>query len=250
MTVGLIASRVMFPALSRIQGDAARVKRAYLRALSLTCLIAFPAIALLLAVAHPFMVTVYGPQWSGAARLLQILCIPAFVQVAVTTVGWIYQSQGRADWMFRWSLVSTAAVVGSFVLGLRWGAEGVAAAYAVCTILLAYPNIAIPGRLIGLTVSEFARAVGRIAGSAITAGAIAWGVSVLIPGSWNPAIPLTVGVLAGFASYVAMIRCFARSQLREFREVMSEYRHAAIRKAAALRSKRSAGVRGGVEIAP
>jgi len=68
--------------------------------------------------------------------ILQVFCLLGLIQSIGTTVGWIYQSQGRTDIMFRWGLVSGSIFIISFVVGLRWGALGVAVAYTVANFLL------------------------------------------------------------------------------------------------------------------
>ncbi len=148
--VNQVTTRVMFPALSRLQGQPERVKRAYLRAVGLIALVTFPLAVGLLVEAEPFVLTLYGSDWSEMILILQILCIPALFQSIGTTTGWIYQSQGRTDWLFRWGLVAGVLTIVSFAIGIRWGLVGIATAYAIRTLLLVYFNYAIPGRLVGI----------------------------------------------------------------------------------------------------
>ena len=62
---------------------------------------------------------------------LKILCPLGMVQSIFTTVGLIYTSTGRTKTLFLWNLGATPFFLLSFVLGLPWGIEGVAASYAV-----------------------------------------------------------------------------------------------------------------------
>ena len=52
--------------------------------------------------------------------------------------------------MFRWGIGASTLVLAAFILGLPWGIIGVAIAYAIASVLLFYPNFAIPFRLIDL----------------------------------------------------------------------------------------------------
>ena len=58
------------------------------------------------------------------------------IQSIVTTVGGILSSQGRTDWLLYWGILSGVFIVISFVIGLRGGILGVAAAYAAVNLIL------------------------------------------------------------------------------------------------------------------
>jgi hypothetical protein len=77
--------------------------------------------------------------------------------------------------MFRWGIVSTICLVTSFVVGVRWAMMGVAACYAIVyDSVVAYAGFAIPFRLIGLRVRDFAAALApQIGITLIMAGACA-----------------------------------------------------------------------------
>jgi O-antigen/teichoic acid export membrane protein len=204
--VNLVTTRVMFPALSRLQGDPARAKRAYLRAIGLIALVTFPVVIGLFVEARSFVLALYGPKWSEMVLILQILCIAGLFQSIGTTTGWIYQSQGRTDWLFRWGLVTGVLTIASFGVGILWGLVGIAVAYTTRTLVLVYFNYSIPGRLIGLTFSEVARQVRGVLAAALTMGLIVWLAQRQLPGGWSPAARLLVGTSVGVASYLALVR--------------------------------------------
>lgn len=204
--VNQVTTRVMFPALSRMQGDPERVKRAYLRAVGLIALFTFPATVGLLVAAKPFVLAVYGPKWSEMILVLQILCIPALFQSIGTTTGWIYQSQGRTDWLFRWGLATGVLTIASFAVGITWGLVGVAVAYTTRTLLLTYLNYTIPGKLVGLTFWDVARRVRGVFGAATTMGLVVWLVGRQLPDGWSPGTRLLVEMAVGVALYIALVR--------------------------------------------
>ncbi|NLE44026.1 MAG: MOP flippase family protein, partial [Chloroflexi bacterium] len=145
--VSSVVSRVMFPTLSQIKDDRRRVKRIYLRSISIVALITFPMMLGLLVVSESFVLALYGLQWKEIIPLLRMLSLVGLAQSIGTTTGWIYQSQGRTDWMFRWGVASGIVTLISFAIGIRWGVLGVAIAYVVRTFALTYFNFSIPGRL-------------------------------------------------------------------------------------------------------
>jgi O-antigen/teichoic acid export membrane protein len=147
--------RVMFPALSAIQDDRERVKRIYLKANRLIALVTVPTMAGLLVVAEPLILLLYGPKWEPMIPILQVFCLAAVKQPMDQTTGWLFQSQGRTDILFRWGVLAGVANILFIVVGLHWGAFGVAIAYTARVYLLWFWLISIAGGLVGLSFSEY-----------------------------------------------------------------------------------------------
>jgi hypothetical protein len=83
-----------------------RVKDMYLKSISFISLVTFPLTLGLLVVSQSFVLALFGDKWAEIIPILQVFCLLGLIQSIGTTVGWIYQSQGRTDIMFRWGLVS------------------------------------------------------------------------------------------------------------------------------------------------
>jgi O-antigen/teichoic acid export membrane protein len=152
--ISSVLGRVMFPHYSQIQSDDDRFRNIYLQMSGAISFLIFPLMLILFALAQPVILTVYGSQWLPVVVLIKILIPIAIVQSLGTTVGLIYQSKGRTDWMFRWGIVSGTMITISFIIGLRWGISGVASAYLITALFLTYPNFSIPFRLIHLNVKS------------------------------------------------------------------------------------------------
>jgi PST family polysaccharide transporter len=148
--------RVTFPALVQMQDDNARFRRAYLRSCAVVATVTFPMMMGLLAVAGPFVATLLGPQWSEVAPIITVLACVGMMQSVVATVGQIYVSKGRTDLLFRTAVVSNLFILPAFVIGLRWGALGVAVAYAITYSAVTYFLLIYAFRLVDLRLSEFA----------------------------------------------------------------------------------------------
>jgi PST family polysaccharide transporter len=177
-----VLSRVMFPSLARLQQDHARARAVYLRAQQTIALISFPLSIGLLVTAEEFVQVLYGEPWRDTAPILRVLSMVGLMQSIGSTTGWIYQSQGRTDVMLRWSLLSALPTIPAFLVGIRWGAFGVAVAYLVRGLLLVYPNHAVPGKLIGLHFTDTVRALGGVLFCAVLMGLGAWAAGVY----WKP----------------------------------------------------------------
>ena len=219
-----VLGRVMFPALSRIQDDKALVKGVYLRVNRFIALLSVPIAVGLFFCAEPLILVLFGEQWVEAAPVLKILCFLSLQQPLNSTTGWIYQSQGRTDLQLKWNFGSGVITLIAFVIGLKWGVVGVAAAYAVRGYLLWDPAIAIPGSLINMSFFEFLRNVSGIFGSALVM--IIAMVSVeQLTFTAGPLGKLIGLFLAGSATYVSALIVFRVNALPEALElVRSEWR--------------------------
>jgi O-antigen/teichoic acid export membrane protein len=214
-SVSWVVSRVMFPAFSKVQSDNVRFSRAYLRVASLIALVTFPVIFGLIATIEPFILTFLGSQWAPVVILLLILGPVGLIQSIVTTTGVIYQAKGRTDWMLRWGVVSGLLLIGSFVIGLHWGIVGVAAAYAVATAILVYPEFAIPFRLIDLRVRNLAAVLWKPFLSSLVMLLGLLGLKAALPAYVSGGWSLGILVPAGIGVYLLATWIVNRDQLRQ-----------------------------------
>ncbi|MDK1493482.1 lipopolysaccharide biosynthesis protein [Sinorhizobium sp. 7-81] len=135
-------SRVMIPLMSRIQEDKLRFRDIYLRTNWLLAAVTMPGIAAVTSAAEPTVSILFGEQWLPVAPIFAWLGIASLMQPVSSTTGWIFICQGETKTMFRWGIYSSLTTVLSFVVGLQWGAIGVAAAYAVSGYVLRVPVLA------------------------------------------------------------------------------------------------------------
>lgn len=130
---------VAVPAFSRLADVPERYRRGYCDLVEKMLMITMPFIAFLIICADWVILVVLGPQWVGAARIYAYLGIAGIVQPLVSAVGWLFITQGRTREMFRWGLIGCGISITSFLVGLPWGAVGVAAGYGLSGLLLRTP---------------------------------------------------------------------------------------------------------------
>ncbi len=133
---------VAVPSLSRVADDPERYRRAYLRMLEKITILTMPGTAFLIATSDWLVRLVLGPQWTEASRLFAILGVSALVQPVANTAGWLFVSQGRTRQLLQWGLVGSTLLVVAIVVGLPWGAAGVATAYSGVSLVVVTPLLA------------------------------------------------------------------------------------------------------------
>lgn len=127
------------PMLSLLQNEPERYRRYYLKLLYLISFISMPITMFMIVMSKQVIWLVIGRQWTNAADIFVMLGIAALIQPLITTTSWLYISRGQTRRMFNWEIVAALSVVVACVIGLQWGAYGVASGYAICRLLSFVP---------------------------------------------------------------------------------------------------------------
>lgn len=215
-----VLSRVMLPALSSMGDDPLRIASAYRRTVRTTSAVLVPFLVLVAAAAPGLVRLLWGPQWTGAVDLLQILCIAGIPQCMNASVGWLYQSQGRTATMFRVGLWTSAVGVAAIAVGLAvGGAVGVAWAILLRVWLLTPVTLMFATRVIGLRASRvILDNLPTLAIAAFVGGAV-WLLPLVVGVDRDRALVAAVQGALGAAAYIALTR-LTRPQL--FAEVRQQ----------------------------
>ena len=155
--VSSVIIRVLFPTLVQLQSDPVNFRRAYLKSVSVIAFVTFPIMLGLIAVTHDFILVVFGDKWLPMENLVPDFALVGMGQSVSTGISTILLSTGRTGTSFVLSVLGFALFLVAFVIGLRWGVEGVAAAYAIIfyTYTAAYSVYVL--RLVGVPPAEFPR---------------------------------------------------------------------------------------------
>ena len=152
---------VAMPALSRIQDDQRRYASYYTKAIQFLSFICMPLIVILAVCSKSVINIMLGSQWTGASRIFQILAITAFIQPVSSTTGLVLLSLGRSGRLLKFGIFNSLFIVLSFVVGVRWGAIGVAAAYAVANYVILFPSLWYCFRLTPVSTAVFLHGIAR-----------------------------------------------------------------------------------------
>lgn len=195
---------VVQPMLAAVQHEPERYRRLYCATISGLAHIGVPGTVGLAVFAHPMVETLLGPQWLPAATVFQLLAVAGVVQLVSSTCGWLLITTGRAAQYARLSVVTGIATVLSFLAGLPWGIEGVAAGYALGQALLVVPSFWYCSRGTSVTFGAAAAALWRPVGVTLLVAAPLLAVAVLLHSqpSW---LLLLAGVLTGVASWLVVL---------------------------------------------
>ena len=199
-----VLAPVMLPALASIQTDTSRVRWAFLRVIRLLTFVTFPMMLGLAVVAEPFVLGLFGTAWRGVIPVIQILAVVGVTQALCNPTGWIYMSQGRTDWMLWWGVGAGTFLVLAIVVGISIGTvEAVALAYLIGNLVITAPCLAVPGRLIDMTLHDVWIAIrGNLLCAIVMAVAVGAGGRALPP-DLTPLARLAIQVVIGVVVYAA-----------------------------------------------
>lgn len=134
-----VASRAMFPIMSRQQNERADMARLYFRSLTLIATITAPMMAGLWVLRDSFVLVALGEQWTEVAKLLAWMAPVGFMQSLISTTGTVFMATGRTDLLMRLGLIGSVLQVSGFLIGAQWGIEGVAICYMIANALNMIP---------------------------------------------------------------------------------------------------------------
>ena len=222
-----VISRVIFPSFARIQNDDFKLSKSYQYLTHAIALLTFPMMSGLGIISFNFTDVFFSSNWNHTllSSLILILAPVGAMQSIISTVGNIYQIKGKTDWMFRWSLFYTAVTVTGFIIGLKWGAIGVASAYLITNSLLLYPVFAFPLKLIKLSTLTFFKSFIPNLTSVILMCGFVYAFSNTIGDSVDSILNLFFSVLIGIISYICMNLIVNKKGLLEIKMTLSRYKN-------------------------
>jgi O-antigen/teichoic acid export membrane protein len=202
-----VAQGVLVPAMSQIQAETKRVANAYIRACRYLAFLILPAMIGLALVAREAVLTIYGPKWDDAGRVLQILCWVGTFQPFASLVGALFVTRGFTRWFFWWGVIASSLTVLGFVIGLRWGIIGVAFSYLIVEGLLTIFGMPFLYWKVEVPVLQLLKAMALPALAAGCMGVVVFALRTVldVKGVTAPGLILAVCVTTGCVCYGAIL---------------------------------------------
>lgn len=210
-----VLGRVLLPVFSAMQDDPDRLRAAVLRVSRASGVLFFPLVMGLAASAHNFVLVAFGPHWRGAIPLVAILAISAAPQIIASMSGLLSQAVGQTRLLSTWGNVSSLSVIVAILIGLPWGAVGVAVALTVRGYVGLPLSLTAARLSTGLGTAAFVRASAVPFMVAVFMGVVVAAVGVFTTPALGPALALAEQVLIGAAVYLLILEVAAPGALGE-----------------------------------
>jgi PST family polysaccharide transporter len=201
--LGGMLNMVSLPAFSRVKHDAVKLRGAIADGLRAVMLIAAPMCTLLMVLARPIVLTLYGGRWTSAALVLSILSFYGLISIVGILFANMLAALGLSKVVLGIQLVWLAVLFPAMYIGVRQhGIVGAAVAHIVVIVPIVLPCYIIAlNHATGVRISMLARAAFPPFACAVISAGLAWLAASPFA---SPPAQLAVGLVVGGASYLVM----------------------------------------------
>jgi len=211
---------VAFSVLSRMQAEAQRLQRAYLKSLSMIVSLTIPVVISTALFSDEIVMIVLGPRWVGVATVLRLLSPTVLVLALINPFSWFLNSTGRVARSLKIALLIAPVVILGVLVGLHYGPAGVAVGYSTAMLLLFVPTVAWAIYGTGITAHDYWDAIKRPLISGVLGGVTGWLVRFALHGALSPLAMLIFGLTLSFAVYAGTL-LFVMGQKEFFGDLLS-----------------------------
>jgi len=211
---------VAFPALSRIQHDAARLANSFLRGYSLLISLTMPVTVVCALFAEEIIRIVLGAKWMAAVPIFRLLAPVALVFAVANPLSWLVLATGRIKRGLSISMATTPLVILGIVLGLSHGPKGVALGYSLALTLLLVPIAAWSKLGTGISWTDLWRATRPTFLSGLAAGVLGLLMKLTLSERLAPGLCLLAGLSLVFCVYTWML-LFVMKQKQMYLDILS-----------------------------
>lgn len=150
-SVEAVISKVMFPALSSVQGEKERLVALTRRMMSFNAMVIFPCMLGLAALAEPTIRFLLTDKWIAAVPFLQFACIVyACRPINVANIQ-VIQARGEGGLYFKLEMIKTLVSLVLLLVSLKFGVVAIAIGRVVSTVVAVLINIKPCSDIIGYT---------------------------------------------------------------------------------------------------
>lgn len=207
-------NEIAFSAYARIQHDGAAVANAFARSVRIIMVAALPFYFGLAVTSEPLVLTVLGEKWAEAVPVVHLLALAMPFMTLQILFSPACDALGKPGIGVSNGAVGAVLLSIAFMIGVRWGATGIAwawiAAYPLYLAISLWRSLPVIGTSIRALVDAIAPALFAAIGMALAVRL----VDAALP-PMGPLPRLAILVTAGAAVYGAWLMVFARQVVRE-----------------------------------
>ncbi len=227
------------PGLSALQVDPGRYVRYYRQILFLVSLVTMPVGMFSIIYGEELVLALLGPRWTQAAIFLQIFGLLAMFTPTVATSGLVLVTRGKSQRLLVVSLLHSLVLGGLMVLGVHWGAKGIAAARVAAGVLLMVPKLLYSFAGTPVHAADFFKEVSRPFLASLVMAAALLGFRSLFRLD-SELIKVLSGFGIGFLAYFGCLALLPES-LKKLRSLGKVFREAFRKQSAGWKASNPAG---------
>lgn len=207
-------NEVAFPAYSRLQEDPKALSWSFLKAVRLIMLISCPLYLGMSVTAAPLVGTLFGPKWLEMAPFVSILALAMPVMTLQILFAPANNAVGKPQITARASFVGAILMPITFLVGLQWGAIGLAWGWVIAFPMLTLFTFFQSYRYIGISGGELTRAIWPGLSTSVAMAAVVYLADQILPEMIVYGRLAALVVIGGLA-YVSLLWLLAKPTLME-----------------------------------
>lgn len=222
-----VMNRIIYPVLTRLQGDMDALKKEYLRYLHLTHYFILPLMGLLFVLAAPLIEVVLTPKWLDTVPFLQIFCLNFMLYPLQQQAGNPIAALGHSGVLLKAQLLKRFISFGILIITLTISILAVCWGILASSIFEAAVNIFICRKEISLGIREHLKPLLDVVLSVTIICTIVYALTYLFS---NALMKLLLGGILGFILYISATWLFNFQEkdylVKVLRTVKSKLNHA------------------------
>lgn len=131
--------RVALPIFARLQGDDARLKKAYFAATRMSAAVALPLFCFMIAAAPEVIHVFFGTHWDRSVPVMRVLSLMGVTSTLTNFNYTLMTAVGRPNLAFRLLIVASISNVIGVAIAVHWGIVAVATALLLRNVLVGSP---------------------------------------------------------------------------------------------------------------
>ena len=212
---------VAFPALSRLQNDPDRFRNYFLKGYSMVLAITIPFVVACALFADDMVKILLGSRWKDAATIFRFLAPTGLALALINPHGPSLMARGQVGRSLKMALIIAPVVIAGYVVGLRYGPNGVAIGFSVGMTVLVVPMIMLAIQGTSISLRDIFQAVSRPFLSGVVSLGLVLGVNFFLCKNMNSYYRLIFGGGVLFISYLWML-LYAMKQKKIYTDLFKD----------------------------
>ncbi len=155
-----ILTKVASPVLAKIQNSKDQLKTGYLKLLNIVSTLNFFAYLILLILAYPIVLILYGNAFLQIVSLVQLLSIYMYLRSLTNPIGSLVIATGRTDLEFYWNCFALSIMPIFIFTGAQFNVNSIALGLTIFMFLAFYPFYKfVVNKLIDVSFKEYLKSI-------------------------------------------------------------------------------------------
>jgi len=211
-----LVNQIMFPAMSQLQDELRRMRRAFFQSMRYASLLAIPISVATIVFAHDFVYVVYGAKWAPAIVPIQFLAVYGGIRAVAANMGNVFKAGGKPQWLTGIALWRLATMLLFLYPATKyWGIVGVSALSAAVAVVDFGITVVLVNRVLKARPMAYVRTLGPLLLPALGSA----GLTVLVQQAFrvtpHPTIRLAMAAAIMGLTYTLVTWAYDR-ELRTF----------------------------------